>query len=310
MRLFVAGIPARHWRTASLCLLQAGIWLGSACGIAQAEAGPPDSAVKQLRFAPEKDYPPFIFEDDNGEIHGLSADMLRAIAPALDLDLKILPAAPLADILAAARAGKVDLISSLRPNAERRAFLNFSSPYALVPAVLVVHAGDSRSQAGDFKTGRVAVGKGYAVESFLRQNHPALELFPVADDTQGMRLLHAGKVDALVADLASVHYLMRALRIDSLQIASSVGFEYQLCFAWRRELGDAGKQIENAIKQMDGDEHQRILNRWLTQNASGFSDSRVQMVHKAGWLMLLLLAGVVLLGWYRRRTAAAGPEES
>lgn len=310
MRLFVAGSPKRRWRTASLWLLHACIWLGCACSVAHTGTSPPDSTERRLRFAPEKDYPPFIFEDATGELRGLSVDMLRAIAPTLDLDLEILPAAPLADILAAARAGEADLISSVRPNAERRTFLDFSSPYAQVPAVLVVRAGDSRLHPGAFKTGQIAVGQGYAVESFLRQNYPSLLLLPVTDDAQAMRLLQAGKVDALVADLASVHYLMRTLRIDSLQIASSIGFEYQLCFAWRRELEGAGKQIETAIKQMDADEHQRILNRWLTQDAAGFSDRRIQMLHKLGWLMLLLLASSVLPSWYRRRGATTRPEKS
>lgn len=95
-------------------------------------------AAGEIRFAPEKDYGPFVYQTAEGRVEGLSIDILEAVKSGLDSPVLMLPAQPLAAILEAARRGEVDLISSLRPTPERSAYLAFTSPYVQVPAVLVV----------------------------------------------------------------------------------------------------------------------------------------------------------------------------
>ena len=85
--------------------------LGLVAGVPSGWAGD----ALRLRFAPEKDYGPFIYETHEGQVEGLSADFLNAMAAQGELQIDTLPAQPLAAILEAARQGQVDLISSLRP---------------------------------------------------------------------------------------------------------------------------------------------------------------------------------------------------
>ena len=102
-------------------------------------------------------------------MEGLSADFLNAMATQGELRIDTLPAQPLASILEAARQGQVDLISSLRPTPERAEFLGFTRPYVTVPAVLVTLPSRDPQSLGDFRGRPVAVGRGYAVESFVRE---------------------------------------------------------------------------------------------------------------------------------------------
>lgn len=269
-----------------------------------------DAAEGVIRFAPERDYPPFIYANGDGRIEGLSADMLQAIAPELGARVETLPAAPLASILAEARAGRVDLISSLRPTEERRAFLDFSQPYALIPAVLVTRQHEAASTLEAFAARPVAVGRGYAVESFLRSHYPALILLPVASDAEGLARLEAGTADAVVADVASVHYLLRKQTPRPLRISGSIGFEYRLSFAWRKELAPLGARIDKAITRMSARERRMILARWLPPEMVDFDDPRIRLLQRAGWSIAVLIAlAASVLAWRRRHRAPGAGDE-
>lgn len=125
-----------------------------------------------IRFALEKDYAPFVSAGPTGRAQGLSIDVLELLQPHLGAQVQMLPPDNLANILQAARRGEVDLISSLRPTPERAEFLAFTEPYVKVPAVLVVKQAAAPPNLKDLSNHPVAVGKGYAVEGFVRANYP------------------------------------------------------------------------------------------------------------------------------------------
>jgi ABC-type amino acid transport substrate-binding protein len=258
------------------------------CGMAPALAGP------EIRFAPEKDYGPFVYQNPEGQVVGLSIDILEALKPGLDAPVRTLPARSLAEILEAARRGEVDLISSLRPTPERSVYLAFTSPYVQVPAVLVVRQSISPAKLNDLKGQRVAVGKGYAVEAFVRQAYPQIDWQAVPDDLSALQGVMAGRYQAAVADIASVSHLMRQQQVKGVQVSEAVGFDYPLGFAYPKSLPQLGRQLEAGLQQLDDGTRQRIINRWIDASALQYEDKRRQILRWSG-LALAVLAAAVLL---------------
>lgn len=264
------------------------------------------AAEGQIRFAPEKDYGPFVYQSAEGRVVGLSIDMLDALKPGLDAPVVTLPAQPLAAILEAAQRGEVDLISSLRPTPERSAYLAFTSAYVQVPAVLVVRQSVSPARMNDLKAQRVAVGQGYAVEAFVRQAYPQVDWQAVPDDLIGLQGLMAGKYQAVVADIASVSHLMRQGQVKGVQVSQAVGFDYPLSFAYRKSLPQLGRQLEEGLKRLDNSTRQTIINRWIDSQALQYEDSRRLTLRWAG-LALAALAAVVTAVLYVRKRRTAAP---
>jgi ABC-type amino acid transport substrate-binding protein len=266
------------------------------------------AAEGQIRFAPEKDYGPFVYQSAEGRVVGLSIDMLDALKPGLDAPVETLPAQPLAAILEAAQRGEVDLISSLRPTPERSAYLAFTSAYVQVPAVLVVRQSVSPAQLKDLKAQRVAVGQGYAVEAFVRQAYPQVDWQAVPDDLIGLQGLMTGRYQAVVADIASVSHLMRQGQVKGVQVSQAVGFDYPLSFAYRKSLPQLGRQLEAGLQRLDDSTlddstRQKIINRWIDAQALQYEDTRRQTLRWAG-LALAAMAAVILAGLYVRRRRA------
>jgi ABC-type amino acid transport substrate-binding protein len=262
-------------------------------------------AAGEIRFAPEKDYAPFIYQSSQGKVEGLSVDILDALKAGLDAPVLNLPAQPLATILEAAQRGEVDLISSLRPTPERSAYLAFTSPYVQVPAVLVVRQSLSPAQLKDLNGQRVAVGKGYAVEAFVRQAYPQVDWQPVPDDLSALQGLMAGHYQAVVADIASVSHATRHQQVKGVQVAQAVGFDYPLSFAYRKSLPQLGRQLEAGLQRLDGAARQKIIDRWIDTEAMQYEDVRRRRLRWAGLVLGALAAATLLTLSLRRRRGGA-----
>jgi ABC-type amino acid transport substrate-binding protein len=257
------------------------------------------------RFAPEVDYGPFVYQDRQGRLRGLSIDMLDEMRRQTPLPVTLLPARPLAEQLAAVRRGEVDFLSSLRPTPERAQYLAFSRPYARVPAVLVGRRALSRLD--ELRGRQVAVGRGYAVEAHVRQFHPEVLWKPVDSDLEGLRQLLRGEVDALVADVASVHFLAAEHGLNGFVVGEPIGFEYALSFAWRLDRPDIGEAIEEALRQIPAARRQELLQRWSVRtHAPTRAGLRLWVERAAQGLLLLGLVLWMGFEWQRRARQTLG----
>lgn len=258
------------------------------------------------RMAPEKDYGPFVFTDSQGRVQGLSIDTLNLVASRTGLRFDSVPARPLAEQLAAARRGEVDLLTSLRPTAERGAYLLFTAPYASVPAVVVSQDAGLGTLAA-LSGHRVAVGQGYAVEAHVRARYPMVRWVAVPSDLEALQGVVHGDFDGAVADLASVAFIQKQQHLQGLQVGDSVGFEYALCFAVRKDLAPLRDVLDAGVRALNADDRRRLRERWL-QPGSTIAPRRPAL-----WLALgaLLLGGVLLVRgawrWRGRRARSERP---
>lgn len=273
----------------------------------QADRAPPASPLR-VRFAPEADYGPFVFRADDGSIQGLSVDLLGRLLARTGWQLDMLPARPLAENLAAARRGEVDLLSSLRATPERAAYLAFSAPYVSVPALLLHRAGAGPAQLGGYVGRAVAVGAGYAVQETVQRAHPGVRWRAVSDDAQALRLLAGGDVDGAVLDGASARFLIARLGLHGLAIGAPVGFDYALSFAWRRDRPDLGQALQEALAALPLAERDALVERWIGADTAGLSTAPRRWLGRLG--LVAMLAGGA--GWWllhrRRRLRVASSE--
>jgi len=249
-------------------------------------------AAETIRFAPEKDYGPFVFQDHDGVVRGISIDFLDLIRARTGLQIEVLAPQPLGQILEQVRAGQVDLVSSLRPTPERAAYLAFTAPYVSVPAVLVTREAGAADDLGGLAGRTIAVGQGYAVEAHVRRRFPAVRWLAVPDDGAGLRALLAGQVQGVVADAASVSFLSRQMGLTGLQMHGGIGFEYTLSMAYRKQALALGRQLEQGMATITQAERQAILARWIDQASLPLEDKRNELIKHIG--LALLAAGIAL----------------
>jgi len=195
-----AGRPhqARCW------LMRAPIWLALLCALLSAEARAQGTAAPErptLRLGVSASGPPVAFFDQ-GVLRGLTIDLARALAEALERDLQV-QEMPEARLVEALRGGRIDLMLSTLSQTDLDA-LGLAASTALFETgqMALIRAADlGRFQRPlDIITTNARVGyqQGTAGARFVQSGMPAAERVPFADVADGISALRTGEVDLFV----------------------------------------------------------------------------------------------------------------
>lgn len=234
----------------------------------------PEQNATAIRWAPEAEYGPFVFVDATGPQkipQGLSVDYLSLVAQYENLPLVALPARPLHENLELAQQKEVEIITSLRPTEERAAYLSFTVPYVEVPAVALIRQADFGKYHREYGAPlmalaghKIAVGQGYAVEKYAHDLQPEAIWIAVSDDTEGLRMLLAGEVDAVIADIASAGFVLQQQRWMGVVASESIGFRYALSFAYRKDRPDLGIALQRGLEKITEADRLVLWQKWVS----------------------------------------------
>ncbi len=216
---------------------------------------------------PEKNFPPFSYEEYVGAPVGLSIDYMDLIGEKLGITIEYLQAQPLATILEDIQKGKGDVVTSLAPNDVREAFLLFTPTYTVTDSIVVVrndYADRTVSTFDDFSGKRVAVGEGYAVTHFIREQYPEVVMVPVPDDEVGLQKVILGEVDAAVTDIAALSFFMSKQVLTSVKVISSIGFEYEMALAVPKDKKILHSILEKGLARIKPIEKAELTKKWMT----------------------------------------------
>ena len=166
-----------------------------------------------LRISHDPYYPPLEF-DDNGAYRGISADYFTLLGERLGVRFEIVPAETWDRVLEMARDRDIDVVTLATSTEDRRAYLNFTTPYVSFPAVIIVR----RDVPGDMtisslKGKRVGAPSGYSQLERLRKNHPEIDVVSVATPRACLRQVSLGGLDACVLRLpVASHFISEGNR--------------------------------------------------------------------------------------------------
>lgn len=217
---------------------------------------------------PEKNFPPYSYQNTSGIPQGLSIDYIEIIAQKIGAKLEYLPARSLSQVLEDVKNNsKGDVITSLTETKNREDFLYFSDTYVTSPAVIVVRKDreDMRNLTLSNLTGKkVAIGSKYAVEDFVRTNNPRVVIESVTDDEAGLQQVILGEVDAAIMDITSLSYYLSKQVLSSVKVAGSTGFEYQLAFAVPKDKVILQSILDKGLQQISTNDRKIITDKWVT----------------------------------------------
>jgi ABC-type amino acid transport substrate-binding protein len=210
MESSVAGAAARVARWTRRCivtLVTASVAFGAAAQPNVASAG--ISALNltaaerswlvehpRVRVFTKTEWAPIDLYTYEGQFRGLSGDYLALIAQRLGTTLEFKSAPTLAAALEALKRGDADILPSVARTAERETFMDFSQPYLDVPNVYVARRGVTGVGSDQAMSGlRVAVERGYAVISLIRERHPQARIVEFTDSAAALRGVSEGNAD-------------------------------------------------------------------------------------------------------------------
>ncbi|MDP2789195.1 MAG: transporter substrate-binding domain-containing protein [bacterium] len=217
---------------------------------------------------PEKNFPPYSYQNTSGAPQGLSIDYIELIAKKIGFKIQYLPARPLYQVLEEVKQNqKGDIIPSVTYTKEHEEFLYFSDDYIIVPAVIVVRKdSDIRGNItiNDLSGKKVAIGNKFAVEEFVRTNNPRIIIESMVDDESGLQQVVLGEVEAAIMDIASLsHYLFKNV-LSSVRVVGNTGFEYKFAFGIPKDKAILQSIIDKGLMQISATDRKILADKWIT----------------------------------------------
>ncbi len=215
---------------------------------------------------PEKAFAPFSYESSSGFPQGLSIDYIELIAEKIEAKVEYLPARSLTQILDDVKNGRGDIITSLSPTPDREKYLYFTDSYINVSTVIVARK-DSKSgkdlNLSDLSGKKVAVGKGYAVSEFLRENYPRIIIESLSDDEVSLQQLVLGEVDFAIMDIASLSFYISKQVLSSVNVVGNASFSYNLSFAVPKDKEMLQRIIDKGLTQISTNDRDILREKWI-----------------------------------------------
>jgi polar amino acid transport system substrate-binding protein len=166
------------------------------------------SAIKQIRFVTEDDYPPFDFALPDGTVAGFNVDLARALCEELEVACTI-QRRRFDLIVAALEEGAGDAaVASMAISDEARKTVDFTAPYYTTPGRFVIRK-DSLLPAATpaaLADRTIAVAEGSAHEAFLKTFFPKATLATFPSAQQARMALEEGRVHATFGDAITLSF--------------------------------------------------------------------------------------------------------
>ena len=217
-----ANLRRRGSRTKRLAAALAGLLVCFCLATLPATALAEPEAKKIITVAGDAYFPPFEFLDERDGLkvyRGFNIDLIRAVIAKTDYELQFLPL-PWEEALRALQEGRVDAVGGMKYDAERAHYFDFSEEYLISSLAIFVDRDNSIIvELSDLENRRIAVQKDDIAYQKLKNR--VLELTATVSQEAAIKLLLAGKVDAVVGNRMAGQYIVQ--RLGAMERVKSVG---------------------------------------------------------------------------------------
>jgi len=228
--------------------------------------------VKQrgaLRIGVEGTYPPFNYRDEQGKLTGFDVEIAEAIAAKLGVKPEF-TATEWSGILAGLQAGKYDVIvNQVAATDKRRETFDFSDPYVVSAAQLIVRANETRPMAtkADLKGKKIGVGQGSNYADLARGIEGAeVKVYPGAPEY--LQDLATGRIDAAINDSLLIPYLAKKTKLP-VKAGAPLGSVESNAIPFRKGNPKFKAAIDKALADLKADgTFARISTKWFARDVS------------------------------------------
>ena len=215
---------------------------------------------------PEKNSPPYSYQNAAGNLQGLSIDYLELIAEKVSAKIQYLTPRSHSQIETDIQTGKGDVVAFSTPGNETEQSLIFTDSYITVPVVIVVRKDYNKNTGltlNDFNGKQVAMVSGSEIENYVQTNYPRVVTEEVTDDEVGLQQVVLGEVDSAVMDVASLSYYLSKQVLSSVKIAGNTGLDYKPAFALTKDKEILQSILEKGLSQISANDRSVLADKWI-----------------------------------------------
>lgn len=216
----------------------------------------------------EPDWPPFIYDDINGNNQGISIDYLDLIGRKTGLTFTFTEVANYADLQQKLRNGELDLLSAAYYSEERGQYSLHTPTYITLQDYVFVRDNSAFQELDDLAGHSLAIPKGYATIATLSQTNPAIEIIETDSILSAIEMVLAGDADATMDAQSVVDFYISEHVFSGLRSFPSKLSPNQLRMLVNDDKPLLHSILNKAINAISRPERLTILSRWVQVDRS------------------------------------------
>ena len=250
-----------------------------------------------IRVAPDANWAPVEFLDNDGEFKGISVDYLKRISDMLGVELQFIKDVSWKETVDKLRNRELDIFSAAIETPERKAFATFTKPYLSLPtAVFTLNDAPYIASLVELAGRKVAVVQGYAATDFIKREYPQIKIVEVRNIPDALRKLQSKQVFAYVGTILITGHYIREGGYTNLKISGQTAFKHEIAMAARSDWPILAGLLQKAMDAIDEGERNAIFKKWVAVTFEKRVDYSI--IYKVVLGALLLLS--VFFYWNRR----------
>lgn len=247
-----------------------------------------------IRMCVAPDWMPIEGIDRNGRHVGMAADFIAVMARRGGLNIELVPAKTWDESYALGQRRQCDIFSLLMDSPSRRSFLDFTTPYLVIPGVIATSSNVPFVAGLEQVEGeRLGHMRGFAGVELLRLQHPGIHLVDVDSYEEGLSKVQNGELYGFIGNMMSIGWVLQQNKIYDVKIAGRIGHDNMMSIATRNDEPILRDVFQKLVDSIDPRERQEITNRWIAVRfEQGFDYRRLWQI-----VGVFALVGIVTLFW-------------
>ncbi|MFW6080499.1 MAG: PAS domain-containing protein [Desulfosalsimonas sp.] len=241
-----------------LAILITGAVLACHCPNAQTQE------TGQLSARGDSNYPPYEFNDTDGNPTGFTVEVLRAAAAETGMEVSI-SLGPWSEVRAELENRKIDIITGMYFSGQRDQFVDFSVPHTMVSHSVFVRTQDrGMDPENDLSDKALIVQNGDIMHDYVIEHGLGRSVHEVENPEEALFLLENGIHDCALLPLRQGLYFIEKHGHQNITALDPPMLQSKYCFAVKQ--GDAGllaRLNEGLFAIKTGGEYRDIYNRWF-----------------------------------------------
>ncbi|KZE36816.1 glutamine ABC transporter substrate-binding protein [Bhargavaea cecembensis] len=214
-------------------------------------------------------YPPFEFEDSNGNYKGIDVDLINAIAENQGFEVTLEPM-DFGGIIPALQAGQLDVaIAGMSITDERKEIVDFSEPYFEAGLTLVAQNDNNEIETLEDLDGKTVVVKsGTTGAQFAQDNQEeyGFEITVLEDSPSMFQEVSNGNADVLIEDYPVIAYAIAESNLDLKIVGDRLNGDNYGIAVLKGENADLLDKINAGLQELkDSGEYDEILNTYISE---------------------------------------------